>query len=105
MPYNRDSYAILNSNTTINPADPAGAEYYDAGQVAYILERESGRKVVATSFGTLSDDLAVGKRQGFHHDQSQRSMGLLTVTGIVTFADGSTLGDIPDKKLPHFVFK
>jgi hypothetical protein len=97
------SYAIFNSGTKINPASPADAEYYDAGQVAYVLERPSGSRVVATSFGSLR--LTVGSRYDFHHDQSRRAMGLLQVIGTVEFATGITEGEIPDKKLPHFVFK
>lgn len=105
MTYNTDSWAILDSCTKMNPAQPQDAEYYDAGQVAYILERESGRRLVATSFGSFNEDLAIGKSQKFHHDQSGRTMGHLRIIGIATFATGATEGEVPDRKLPHFVFK
>ncbi len=104
MPYvSSDSYAILVTHTSMNPSRPETAEYYDADQVAYVLCRESGRLIVATSFGSL--DLKVGGSYSFHHDQSRRGMGKLAVTGAVEYRTGTKLGAVPDRAIPHFVFK
>jgi hypothetical protein len=97
------SYAILNTSTQINPAAPESAEFYDAEQTAYVLTRPSGRQIVATSFGDMR--LEIGKHYTFHHDQSRRDMGELEVAGVATFAAGTTEGEVPNVKLPHFVFK
>lgn len=100
------SWAILDSHTKMNPSSPADAEFYDAGQTAYILQRPSGSRIVATSFGGRSEELYVRSTHEFHHDQSGRSMGELLVLGAVSFSDTSyTEGEIPEQKLPHFVFK
>jgi hypothetical protein len=105
MPSN-DSWAILDSHTKINPAKPQDAEFYDAGQTAYILQRPSGRRIVATTFGGRFDEMYVRSIHEFHHDQSRRSMGELLIIGVVSFSDPSdTEGEIPDQPLPHFVFK
>lgn len=103
MPYNPNSLAILKTNTKINPSSPESAEFYDREQVAYVIQRENGNLIVATSFGSLS--ISVDSYRDFHHDQSGKWMGNLKIVGVVTFATGESQGVIPDKLVPHFVFK
>jgi hypothetical protein len=100
---NVDSHAIFKTDTQMNPYAPENATFYDKEQVAYVLTRPSGTQIVATSFGNLG--LKVGGYYAFHHDQSRRGMGNLEVAGITTFATGTTEGEVPNAKLPHFVFK
>lgn len=97
------SFAIFKTNTKMNPAHPEDNDFYEREQVAYVLRRDNGRLLVATSFGSLQ--LEVSKRYDFHHDQSRRFMGCLEVIGVKSFSTGEVLGDAPDQPVPHFVFK
>lgn len=99
-----DGISIQDTHTTMNPAHPETAEFYDRDQVAYVLKRESGRLLVATSFGPL-DQLETGRAYGFHHDQSGRFIGNLLVVGTADFSTGETTGEVPDRAIRHFVFK
>lgn len=96
--------AILPTGTYMNPTYPETAEYYDAGQVCYIMR--SGRRLRAwTSFGELGESWAVGTTHIAHHDQAGYELGVFTVIGIATFATGELVGETVNKKIPHQVFK
>jgi hypothetical protein len=99
-----NSNAILVTHTSMNPSQPEKAEFYDVRQTALILRRESGRLIVATTF-CGSAGFIVGEKQRFHHDQSQRDMGMMVITGIINYFTGDKLGEALDRTIPHFVFK
>jgi hypothetical protein len=108
--------ALLPTGATINPAAPQGAEYYDKDQVAYIV-RKVGRSTgavlpeanalrVLTSYGNLGGAWMVGTRHNAQHDQTGRDLGRFEVVGVVTFADpAAATGEIPGRKVKHWVFK
>jgi len=95
--------AILNTNTKINPAAPESAEYFGKNQVAYVI-KINGKLRVATSYSLLSY-FPLGSRREFCADQSRRNLGFGTIVGIASFATGSSVGNVPSKKLAHWVFK
>jgi hypothetical protein len=101
----RNSAALLPTGTKMNPMDPKDATYYDEGQVAYVVESEDGKFKVLTSFGSLGSDWAVGRCHEIHHDQTFRNFGFFTVTGIRNYKTSEVTGEVPSKKLPHWVFK
>jgi len=84
----------------INPSAPEGAFYFDAGQTHYILDI-AGKLRDYTSFGTLR--IAVGDRVEMRHDEGRR-LGTAKVIGIRHY-DGSWVGEIPAKAIPHWVAK
>lgn len=104
MPCN-DSVAILSTGTSINPASPESAEFYDKGQFAYVLQRENGKLIVATSFGSLGSEWRLGTWHDFHADQSRRALGAMEVVGTADFSTSVNHGEVPNRKLPHYVFK
>lgn len=98
------STAILPTGTKINPAFPQQAEYFDTDQTAFVV-RDGEKTRVWTSFGDFGESWAVGTSHIAHHDQTLRRLGYFTVIGKVNFATGEKTGEIPNRKLPHDVFK
>ncbi len=96
--------AILPTGQRMNPSHPQDAEYFDPGQVAYIVR--DGEKIrVWTSFGDLGERWALGTNHIAKHDQTLRTLGFFTVIGKVVFATGEKIGVVPNRKLSHCVFK
>lgn len=98
------SAALLPTGEKINPRHPEGARYYDAGQTAIIVDMGGGKLRCLTSFGDL-DHWPVDSRHEIHHDQTRRRLGNGRVVGKVSFRDGVALGNVPNRALPHWVFK
>ncbi|MDE3097320.1 MAG: hypothetical protein KGK07_15135 [Chloroflexota bacterium] len=98
------SAALLPTGKTMNPRRPESAHYYDPSQTAIVVDVGGGRLRCLTSFGDL-DDWAIDSRHEIHHDQTLRRLGNGKVVGKVTFADGVPHGNVPNRALPHWVFK
>ena len=98
------SAAPLPTGKTMNPSHPEGAFYFDPGQVAIIVDMGGGKLRCLTSFGDL-ESWPIGSRHEIHHDQTMRRLGNGKVVGKVSFSDYRTHGDVPNRELPHWVFK
>jgi hypothetical protein len=106
MAYNPHSAALLPTSTKMNPVCPIDAPYYDRGQFAYVMKHlASGALRLFTSFGDLGSDWAIGTVHEVHHDQTLRSAGEFQVIGKTDFGSHTATGQVPDKKLAHWVFK
>ncbi len=88
----------------MNPRSPAGAYYFNPDQTAIIVDMGGGRLRCLTSFGDL-EDWPIGSRHEIHHDQTFRCLGNGKVVGKVTFSDLAMRGEVPNRALPHWVFK
>lgn len=98
------SAALLPTHTTMNPAHPEDAEYYNDRQVAYVVKNvDTGTLRCLTSYGIIDWDL--GFVTNIHHDQTGRHLGTFKVIGIRDFAMDYRKGEIPNRKLAHWVFK
>lgn len=86
---------------------PKSAEYFDEGQVAYIMSKPERTRPtrVLTSFGDLGPAWAIGTTHTLRHDQTWAKLGTYTVVGIATFRSGSKVGEVPNRALSHAVFK
>lgn len=96
------------TSTSMNPSAPEGAEYFDHGQTIYILNvgTAAAPKLRAwTTFGSLNID--VNARHEVISDQTGRSLAGWRGAEIVgtRCADGEIFGDVPNRKLPHWVAK
>lgn len=100
---------ILPTGSKINPSNPKGAEYYDEGQVAFIMRRLDKPRTrptrVFTSFGGLGEEWAIGTKHSCRHDQTNAFLGDYEVVGTVVFKTGEKQGDVPNLKMSHAVFK
>lgn len=102
------STALLPTSTNINPSKPIGAEYFQSGQTLLIIQ--DGDKVrCATSFGQPTG-WAVGTKHECHHDQAGYRLGYFEVIGLVdcqgdTADEWIAIGEVPNRKIPHWVFK
>ena len=108
MAYNRGSSALLPTRSKMNPRHPETAQFYDQGQVAYVMRHvDSGALRLFTSFGDLGSAWAMGTVHLVHHDQTLRSAGWFEVVGKRDFRTGEddVVGEVPDKALAHWVFK
>jgi len=115
------SFVTRITGSYMNPAFPIDADFYDVGQVAYVLFKSSEARTrptrVLTSYGPLQmrdpDNLSVVTRRALrlgdiitlNNDQSGSWVGDYRVAGIHHFATGSRVGDVPDRKLKHSVAK
>lgn len=97
--------AILPTGAYMNPCRPEDAEYFDPGQVAYVMQNAYGKRRVWTSFGDLGEKWNVGTFHNARHDQTFRDLGLFKVIGKVVFKTGVVDGTVPNRKLAHGVFK
>lgn len=99
---------LLPTKCTMNPVHPEDAEYFDEGQVAYVMQRTDKPRTrpteVATSFGPFDPD-ALGREVEVRHDQTNAYLGTYTVVGVTDFRTGHYVGLVPDRKLNHRVFK
>ena len=104
------STAILPTGTNINLNSPAENEFFEATGMIYNVFRgttASGRTAYRVVGGAHSAGQEpywpIGKRVLFHHDQTFRDFGELTLVGY--WYDGDTAGAIPDRKVPLSVLK
>jgi hypothetical protein len=110
MSYVNRAAALLPTGTRMNPSKPDDAEYFDPGQTAYVVrpahQSATGGEKVFTSFGNCGESWKIGTIHEVEHDQTGRFQGAFQVIGIASF-DGIrvTQGEVPDRKLPHWVFK
>lgn len=108
----RGTVAALPTGTNVNVAKGEG-EYFEHGTQRHnILRLPGGQYRDLSGYGSDNYDLdapyqfKVGDTVHAHHDQlggNLTDMGA-TVVGI-RHPDGSTEGDVPDKKIPHWVLK
>jgi hypothetical protein len=102
----RNGEALQPTGTWMNVSTPETAEYYDRDQVAYVVRSTVGVNCrILTSFGALGDSWFVGTKHDIAHDQTNEYLGKFEVVGIVNFASGATVGEIPTRSWPHWVFK
>lgn len=80
--------AVRNTTKTMNPFAPKTAEYYDEGQVAYVMVNNKGKSRVITSFGALGESYEVGVYVTLVSDANGRSLGVHTICAIVNFSTG-----------------
>lgn len=103
------SAALLPTKTNINPSKPIGAEYFEIGQVLLIL-KDGNKLRCATTFGMLQG-WGVGTKHEVHHDQRGYRLGYFEVVGLVdttgaeTTEDFIVIGEVPNHRIPHWVFK
>ena len=98
----RGSAALLPTGKTMNPRRPEGAYYYDPGQTAIVVDMGGGKLRCLTSFGDL-ESWPIDSRHEIHHDQTFRRLGNGKVVGKVVH--GVAHGNVPNRALPHWVFK
>jgi hypothetical protein len=97
--------ALLPTGEKMNPSAPADAMYYDRGATAIVVRKQGASTLrVLTTFGS-PDYYKVGDSISIHHDQTTRFLGDFVVVGVVCFATGRQTGDIPNQRIPHWVFK
>ena len=100
--------AALPTGTTLNPATPHTAEYYDRDLVAYVLwkleDNRSRPTRVLTGYG-LQPDWKLETVLELYHDQTGAQLGSYRIVGIVDFASGEKVGNVIDFALKHSVLK
>jgi hypothetical protein len=102
--------ALLPTGTKINPVTPSLAEYFDPEATMLVLERlpygpgKAGSRVVATTFGPMSGH-KLGETFEVRHDQTLRNLGEFKIIGMRFGNTAQCAGELPDQKLPHWVFK
>lgn len=101
----RGTYALLPTRTFINPFSPAGATYYDEDQTILVVRGAPNPWTTRalTTFGSGSPFM-IGDTMEIHHDQTLKRVGLVRIIGRVE-RDKALHGDVPDRKIPHWVFK
>jgi hypothetical protein len=55
--------------------------------------------------GQIPHDAVEGREEYWKHDQTGRSLGNGRLVGVARFLDGAKVGVVPNKKLPHWVYK
>ncbi len=93
--------ALLPTRARINPVVPDDSPYSNPDQTMLIVEKDNGSLIVLTSYG--DPGWQVGDVKEGHHDQTLRSIGMLRVKGVK--GPSREEGQIPDRNLPHWVFK
>lgn len=97
------------TKTKMNPRDREVAEFFDPTLTVHVVEdterygnTESTRTWVFTTYGVLME---VGESDEFRHGwDGPRLLGYFRCIGTV-HADGRIEGEVPDRKLPHWVAK
>jgi len=116
--------AVLPTGTWMNPSKPETAEYYDAGQTAFVV-REIGRmriRIITRSSRRELPGWHIGTVHTLKHDPGGEYLGEYEVIGIRQFTvDAHTcspgcackstpasylqIGEVPNRAHPHWVFK
>lgn len=105
------SAALLPTGTTMNPSKPETAEYFDPSQTAIIVTKDGSADPkdlrVLTTFGDPGAAWGIGTHHEIHHDQTRRYLGTFTVVGTRNFSQDllGGIGNVPDRKIKHWVFK
>ena len=104
----KDVYGILPTHESLNPATGEGEYGEPDKQVAYVMFRLDGPTRtrptrVITSFGDVGWQL--GEQYRLYHDQTGKKLGEYEVVGINDGVNGFSVGDVPDRKVKHSVFK
>lgn len=110
----RRAAALLPTGQTMNPASPQDAMFFDA-EATMIVVRKMNMAIgevddkasalrVFTTFGGVDDEWTIGTRHYIQHDQTMRDLGQFKVVGIA-LPDGTTSGEVPSRKIKHWVFK
>jgi len=98
---------VLPTGEQMNPSHPEGAVYFDKDQVVYVMRRLDVPRTrpsrVITSFGRISND--IGDKVSIFHDQTGAFLGDYELVGIREYTSGRTQGEVPDRLIPHSVFK
>lgn len=103
---------VRNTSTTMDPAAPTTATYYDTDQVAYVMQDNKGSLRVVTSAGALGDSYEIGTMLTLVSDSNGRILGCFTIVAIVNFATGikytpkgTSKSLLFGRKLRHWVVK
>ena len=104
------STAILPTGTNVNLYSPAENPYWDGEHMCYHVFRgttASGRpsyRVVGGAHSAGQEPYwPIGTKILFHHDQTFRDFGELTLVG--RWHESTIEGDVPDRKIPLSVLK
>lgn len=90
----------ISAGTTINPMAPETNDYFNVEQVAYICKPVGGKNPVCfTSYGRLNE-MEIGGRAIRDRDGK-----MFDIIGARDFKTGDTIGEVPNKKIAHHVFK
>ncbi len=102
------SYALLPTGTTMNPLKPETSFYFEPNQSYQIAKSETGTYRIFSSYGLFDED-DLYKIMPVHHDQTGRYLGDFTIVGIVSTnqftGERFSEGEIPNKKIPFWVYK
>lgn len=102
-----ETFYALPTQTSMNPVHPEDADYFDEGQVAYILFKTSEARTrptrIFTSFGELG--VSIDDEVKLVHDQTGANLGTYRVAGIADYRNGYAVGLVPDIKIKHCVAK
>lgn len=102
---------VRSTHTTMNPFAPKSNEYYDADQVAYVMQNNRGIVRVVTSFGSLGESYEVGNCTTLISDANGRDLGVHTIVAIVDFTTMTSYiaknysKALINRKLKHCVVK
>lgn len=116
MSFYDEFWPALPTRTKMNPAHPEDDDFYDPGQIAYVFQKDDGKYRVWTSFGLVSGPypndelLQVGDYVSFRHDQTDKILAHgAKCIGIKDYGgpegEGWEQGEIPDRKMAHWVAK
>lgn len=103
MSYGAD--ALLPTQDKMNPRHPEGHFcWWGTDDVLYIMKKVGGKRPSRIFHsGSGLSDYEIGTVHKAQHDQTGTGLGTYTVVGIVD-AEG-THGEVPDRLMPHAVFK
>jgi len=101
---------ILPTGEQLNPSNPEGAVYYSPDQSVFVLRRLDVQRTrpsrVVTGYGRAdSYGVSVGDRVSVFHDQTGAFLGDYELVGTRDFSTGQSVGEVPNRLIPHSVFK
>jgi len=101
-----DTHYAGPTKTRMNPSAPEDAEFYDPTATIHVIEGvypTRGRGRIFTYHG--GPGMSVGDERQFRHGwDGGSSLGWWRCVGTV-HTDGTTEGEIPDRRMPHWVAK
>ena len=107
---NKRDDILLPTGTKMNPRAPATAEYYDPGQSMIIIDIHDGpgftkpKYRCLTTFGEVWNGWEIDTIHSIRHDQTGKI--LAHTASVVGFVEkGTVYGLVPNRPLPHWVFK
>ena len=104
---------IRNTGTRINPSSPFDSTeskggYYCPEQTIYIIRKSNDGVIAATSYGRtcMADLEMIGQSVELMNDATCGHLDYnATIIGVVHNDADEATGEIPTKKVPHYVFK